>query len=709
MRKLHVLLLMCVMVAPAGATVRSTAVQLPIVGNTSDVTAGVVTLEGEIVVMQGDDEIVTTNGPGAYNISPENLANIVDRFYLHYPDEFDGIAVILTFPDGALGGAYATCGEQGAQGLGPALGGCSAQSTRLLSVVNMNGIDQYGTMDFNDQNWFVFMGQEFGHSWLTFWHFIDPLSGMESEELLGRQVAHYATNVAASGSVMDGVDYLDNGDGTFTVTGIMTKYSKLDLYAMGIIPAEQVDEDIYIIRNAMVLPGGEPLDPAAGLGQLGVGTRVAGDKLQLTMNDLLAANGPRMPNWDDAPEEFRQAFVLVTMPGETAAMVQPQIDKLDVGRIAWEERFAAETQNRGFVCTNVTAPCPRASAKVISATVIESVDDSDGDGVIEPGETATAQVTFWNTGGADATTAIGEIRSDAVGVVLPAPMTLPTIPVNEMRTFDFPLEITGDACGVTLDLEARATIETRHWKTPFGMRPGIVEGVIEPFATEAGWTPDYLFVDTATNGKWGHGVPAETFYFGRKLQPAGGHGGAMDAAWFTDISDAWNTGELAGGETTLTTSIYDLSTMYRPSLRFWLWYVALDHDQTTITPDLAPHLRLEISTDGGLAWTLLEEIGGGPFKWELHETPIPESVVLTNQVRFRFTAYDDLGTERLVEVGLDDVQLISLSDACKPGGGGGCGCVVAARTAAAPAGRGLAAALAGALLAFVVTRRRRRT
>src|SRR5947207_183981 len=78
----------------AGADVRR--LELPPPGTLPLTSAGVVTQSGEIVVMEGDDQIVSGSA-GAYSISPENLDNIVSRFYMQYPDDFDGIAVFLSF------------------------------------------------------------------------------------------------------------------------------------------------------------------------------------------------------------------------------------------------------------------------------------------------------------------------------------------------------------------------------------------------------------------------------------------------------------------------------------------------------------------------------------------------------------------------------------------------------------------------------------
>src|SRR5688572_23004472 len=64
---------------------------------------GVVTLVGQIVVMEGDDQIVSDLGFGDYGI--DAMEAITQRFYMYYGDDFDGLAIFTTFPDQLQGGA----------------------------------------------------------------------------------------------------------------------------------------------------------------------------------------------------------------------------------------------------------------------------------------------------------------------------------------------------------------------------------------------------------------------------------------------------------------------------------------------------------------------------------------------------------------------------------------------------------------------------
>ena len=667
------------------------------------VSRGMVVQSGEIVVMEGDDEIVTALGGGDLSISGPNLTAIVQRFYQWYPDEFDAITVFTAFPDPTNPGAYAICGERDVTGLGKPRNACPGASERLLSVTNMNDTDNYDTMGTNDLNWFAFMGQEFGHSWLTFWLFEDPVTKMESSELLGRDGSHYAPWVHAEGSYMDGVAFEDNGDGTFTVTEESVRYSSLDLYGMGIIPPSEV-KPFFIVRDAQTLDG----MPVAAAQRLGVGTVIRGKRVDLTIEDIMAASGgPRDPAWDDEPEEFRTAFVLVTAPGVRAQDpgVQARVAKLETGRLSWEDRFAADTQGRGFVCTDVTARCPRAAARIMSVAVKEK--DATGDGVMEPGEQLVAVVELWNTGGADADSVRGELRSPAYGFEFEEPMSLPVVPVNEKRTVEIPFAINGEACGKELEVTAVATIEKRQWKASTTFRPGIREGEVQDFATPGGWE-GASEEDTARTGRWQYGVPGPLHFAGRMLQPEGGRSGKTDPAWFTSIEGRWDTSELSGGATYLTSAPMDLSDVLSPMLVFHTWYLALDRQQNQLTTAKDAHLFVQVSSDGGESWRDIHAVSGGPFRWERIEVPVPDDVELTGDMRFRFMATDDASADaRLVEIGIDDVQLNALVASCRLGGedegeGGGCGCRVGARPSMPAAGLFLFA------VAALVTVRRRR-
>src|SRR5688572_14338327 len=184
---------------------RVSVVLCALAGAAGAATPGVVIQQGELIIMEGDDEIVGGSA-GARALEEQNAVNLLDRFYQHYPDEFDMVVVWTTWPDAANGGAYYTTG-------------IPTPSIRSFGFVNMNQVG------FWDDFVIPVIAQEFSHAWLVSSAFVDPISGQVSDELLGRQLAHWSALVDAEGSVQDGHDWEDNGDGTFTVVGYMNKWS----------------------------------------------------------------------------------------------------------------------------------------------------------------------------------------------------------------------------------------------------------------------------------------------------------------------------------------------------------------------------------------------------------------------------------------------------------------------------------------------------
>lgn len=649
--------------------------------NPKGVPPGVVELVGGVVVMEGDDTIVTTLDPanGDYGIDIGGQMPLIgQRFYQIYPDDFDGLAVFTTFPDLLQGGlAYSvSAGWSGVQGIGLGAGGNQGSgygsAGRLISVINMNDTDTYNSMDENDIFFHAVFGQEFTHTWLSFMRFVDPNTDTESSELLGRDGAHWSAIFHSGGSVMDGMEFTDNGDGTFTAGQNSVRYGPLDLYAMGILAPEEVT-DMYIIRNAQYADG-SPVDPVndGWTGQISPGTVITGERFDVSIDYIIDAHGPRVPAWNEENEDYRVAVILVTRPGETVADAMAKIDKLNTGRIAWENTHAAWTDHRSTMCTEITGPCPLAVARVGNLQIEESPDDSDNDGIIEPREKIRVGLTVENNGLEEAIATL-TVSANVPGVRVPDPIELPVIATAQTIGHTFDIEIDGEACGEDIELMVETQIEARTWRQVGKFRPGVVESERrENFDDPADWGGDPDGTDSVVQGAWAHGIPASTFFAGRLLQPTGGADGVFDGAWFTGPAGDWDEGELHG-ESTLESAPIDMSELYAPILRFNVWYVAYDRSLTALTPSPLDHLIIEGSSDGGETWIELDRMTGGPRFWEQHEVPLT-GVEPTADVRIRFRAIDTDGPDtRLVEIGVDDVSFISLSAVCALGpDGGGC-------------------------------------
>ena len=109
-------------------------------------------------------------------------------------------------------------------------------------------------------------------------------------------------------SIMGGANWKDNGDGTFTqlANGTMNPasgFSYLELYLMGLLPASKVP-DFFVLRNQQSM-GRTPEGNAI----------VKADKVTITIQDVIAHNGPRVPSFEDAPKAYNTAIVAVTLHG----------------------------------------------------------------------------------------------------------------------------------------------------------------------------------------------------------------------------------------------------------------------------------------------------------------------------------------------------------------------------------------------------------
>ena len=107
-------------------------------------------------------------------------------------------------------------------------------------------------------------------------------------------------------SLMGGRYWRDNGDGTFTPLRDYHGggHSWLDLYAMGLARASEVP-DMFILRNARPVDASNPDGPHTGKKEI------------FSIEQVVAAEGPRTPSADHAQRDFNTGFVYLLDPGRT--------------------------------------------------------------------------------------------------------------------------------------------------------------------------------------------------------------------------------------------------------------------------------------------------------------------------------------------------------------------------------------------------------
>ena len=123
--------------------------------------------------------------------------------------------------------------------------------------------------------------------------------------------AAFPRNGRPESSVMGGSVWNDNGDGTFTPGASWSGLSWLDLYAMGLADASEVP-DTFVLRNLEAVVEGHH-NPRGETYRGGVYT---GDREVVSVEQIVAAEGPRRPSARRSQKDFNIGFVYLLAPGE---------------------------------------------------------------------------------------------------------------------------------------------------------------------------------------------------------------------------------------------------------------------------------------------------------------------------------------------------------------------------------------------------------
>src|SRR5690348_3874165 len=158
------------------------------------------------------------------------------------------------------------------------------------------------------------IGHELGHRWAA------DASAIVNGDTIQLGPVHWATGVhlpaafpynrSYEADAMGGSTWKDNGDGTYTQLdrdyySPAKGYSWLGLYLMGFAKPEEVPP-FFILRNlhrtGRTDADGHPI--------------YTGDKTVITIQDVIAAMGPREPDFAHSQKKFNTAFVVMTLPGQ---------------------------------------------------------------------------------------------------------------------------------------------------------------------------------------------------------------------------------------------------------------------------------------------------------------------------------------------------------------------------------------------------------
>lgn len=277
-----------------------------------------------------------------------DLIEASKRFYATHRDDYDQLVFWTDTPVMTDAFAFETTVKNAITGTGLEVVDFAAElgsGGALQSVVNMDHLSKYPAGPsgkfFGENSTLGILAHETGHRWLTRIHFRNHNRDV-SDDLLGRQRAHWSFFVDSDGSVMEGNEIEDLGGGAFRTRTTAEKYSRLDLYAMGLARPDEVPSWFYVES---------PI--AAYDREDGTIANVMfnGTRRDVLIEDVLDVLGPRSPASADAPRLHRQAFIYVRR--STTVLNQQDLSKLGRIREQFGEFFNRATEGRMNVRTTL--------------------------------------------------------------------------------------------------------------------------------------------------------------------------------------------------------------------------------------------------------------------------------------------------------------------------------------------------------------------
>jgi hypothetical protein len=192
------------------------------------------------------------------------------------------------------------------------------------------------------------LGHEIGHRWGAY-----VSANLNGERISLGPWPHWAPGLQSrvafpyslptEASTLGGGVWQDNLDGTYTQLrdGYFVPaagYSYLDLYLMGLISAAEVP-DFFILKNLVQVgkdTNGHPVFRA--------------ERAKVTIQDVIAAEGPRLPDVDHSQRKFNTGIVILVEHGQSPS--HELIERANGIQLHWNEYWETTTGHRASMTAN---------------------------------------------------------------------------------------------------------------------------------------------------------------------------------------------------------------------------------------------------------------------------------------------------------------------------------------------------------------------
>lgn len=331
---------------------------------------------GRLTVMRDATHGSWENGDGIDDVF-EGTEDTITAFFEAHPDSnVDFVVIIQDWTNIAFPGAFYMPLQNDTTGIGYAHTSQSElfdddPTTPIDGMLWLNGYAFLISPAF--ENGRILWGQELGHRWGAFVN-VDTGGGLD-DTVLGRQAAHWSWYLDSDWSWMEGNDWTDNLDGTWTTN--MASYdpeaprlSPLDLYLMGLVGTADVPSFTLLVPdNPGLFGAGDP--PAAWATGAG-NTTITATPRTLTVQDVIAAEGPRVPSHLDSQKDFDVAIVYALrrddrIDAQKLAAMETLLD-------AFEDQWSVDTGDRATVSFGVagTANAPPSLAAIAGPLTVKA-------------------------------------------------------------------------------------------------------------------------------------------------------------------------------------------------------------------------------------------------------------------------------------------------------------------------------------------------
>jgi subtilase family serine protease/fibronectin type 3 domain-containing protein len=287
-----------------------------------DTASGITRDVGSIAIIEHDGSDYDAFEDDGVTPNYAARAAVAQRFYQTHGDFYDFLVVFTNFEfETKEATAFHNLIRNDVRGIGLPIvdnGPAFGSPGRLKGYVDMAAVSRYTraplSLDAADPGFtrtLNILAHETAHQWLTEARFRDSAGQLSSDLLKGD--GHWSYLLDSDASVMYGADWVARGDGRYAAARVQDTYFSLDLYLMGLLDPAKVTP-FNVLRNPAVSRNGIPLEDAV----------VEAVPETVTIDQVLAAEGPRSPGFEAASKAFRLGFIFLTQPG-----TEPSAEELE--------------------------------------------------------------------------------------------------------------------------------------------------------------------------------------------------------------------------------------------------------------------------------------------------------------------------------------------------------------------------------------------